>query len=152
MQTFENDKLDKNHFDKNALKNLIGAVKRGEVESTRENAYTLQVLSKIEQDLDKIPHIYQKYCNDIHFACTSGLDVAQEELAAPLPENVYSYAKFREYFDRLKELVKEHENEPEFILDLVSAKDRIESLCVVLLEAEANLKKCFSFEEYQYYS
>lgn len=112
-------------------------------EGRKEHDERIQgIIEKIYRNFtEDFPEIYQKYCRDIRFACENGLDVPYEELAGDMPEDVFEYSVFEQYFNRLKKLVKEQEENLDVVMDLISAKERAESLCVIFLEAEVQLNQ-----------
>lgn len=106
------------------------------------NDYEKEILAKIEKDYTEyLPYLYKKYQEDIAFACENGCETPYEELAQRMDDGIYRYQVFDGYFRRLKELVKQYETQMDVVMDLISAKDRVEAIRVIMLEAEANLKK-----------
>lgn len=148
-------KLDKCHFLPEAVTQLILDVKEEaayaekqrdglEEDHQKEYEHKISILEKIQNDvIRELPILYERYCRDIRFACENGLDVPYEELAGYEPGAWLDYSVFDGYFEKLKKLIKAHENDLEVIMDLISAKERMEAIRVILLEAEAKLKLLF---------
>lgn len=127
-------KLQREHFDLPALEELITNIQP----DSDENRKLLKTLKKIEKDVkESFPPLYRKYCQDIHFALENGLEKKYQYLAEYQPGEIFEYQIFEDYFKVLKTLVREHENNLNIVLDLISARDRIEAVRVIFLEAEA---------------
>lgn len=127
-------RLQKENFELSALEELIANIQP----DSDEDRKLLSTLKKIEKDVkESFPSLYRKYCQDIHFALENGLEKNYEYLAEYQPEGVFEYQIFDDCFKTLKRLVKEHENNLNTVLDLISARDRIEAVRVIFLEAEA---------------
>jgi hypothetical protein len=131
------NKLDKNNFYPEAIDEMIN-----NLQATGENPELLTYLHKAKNDYAEVlPSIYKKYQQDIKYACDNGFAVPYEELAGADVAEPLNYEVFDEYFRKLKKYVKENENHMEYVMDLISAKDRIEAVRVLMLETESNVKK-----------
>ncbi len=129
--------LQKEAFDLKVFKCFADAVN-----AESGNEYEKEILAKILNDYtEHLPYLYKKYQDDIRFACENGCEIPYEQLAGENPESMYHYEVFDTYFKDLKKLVKDYEHDMNVVMDLISAKDRIEAVRVIMLETEANLNK-----------
>lgn len=118
-----------------------------EVSQQPGNQYEKEILAKIEKDYTgNIMELCRRYNEDIAYACKYSYrldceNLSYEELIYIRDGEICRYEKFEERFQWLKELVKQYEDYMDVVMDLVSAKDRLEAIRVIMLEAEANLKK-----------
>lgn len=138
LQVYKED-LKKEHFCLTVFETLMDAV---EEETSEEYKNFFVGLKKIRSDLrEGLPRIYKKYVADISIALKNGLAEKYEYLKEYKLSDVLEYEVFERYFTDLKKLVKEHEDDMNVVLDLISAKDRIESVRVIMLEAEAVIQQ-----------
>lgn len=108
--------------------------------SLEEKGKRQEILEKIYHNMtEEFPVIYEKYCRDIRYACDNGLKISYEQMTGVMPEKIFDCSVFEGYFEQLKKLVKEYEQNMDVVMDLISAKERAESLCVILQEAEVQL-------------
>ena len=135
-------KLQKEAFDVAAFQEFVQAVHQ-----EPGNEYEKKILAKIEKDYTgNIKELCRRYNEDIAYACKYSYrldceNLSYEELIYIRDGEICRYEKFEELFRWLKELVKQYEDYMEVVMDLISAKDRLEAIRVIMLEAEANLKK-----------
>lgn len=129
--------LDKNNFHPEAIDEWIK-----KLEVTGQNPELLTYLYRAKNDYTEVlPAIYKKYQQDIKYACENGFSVPYEELTGVDISGELDYRIFDKYFKKLGVYVKENESHMEYVMDLISAKDRIEAVRVLMLETEANIKK-----------